>query len=293
MLDKLSHRPSDKRYLFLVLYWAVMVQRIQQNLTLTLSDAILRAIQESAEYQAALAGAQELNQTCGLKIPTAELAHFSAEIQTSAHTPYEQLAEVAEDTQDEKATQIGEHLVSQVKEQVGFSMTDPVIFRRLCRHLGRTLTRLKYNLPSDSAFTSEVTQNHPQIWNAVSAALQQYSAETARFSQEEVTYLAMYFILAQELERKAAPKRIRRVIVACPAGGISIWMLVSRLQKEFPDVEIVAAISLRDLPQQDKSQADLIITTAHHVMDKDLPVITVSPFLNEQEILLLKAKLER
>jgi len=292
MLDKLSYRPSDQRYLFLVLYWAVMLQRIQQNFSLKLSDTIISAMQESAEYRAVVTAADELTRSYGISIPVTELAHFSAEIQTSARSAYNQLAEMTEESPDQKAVQIAEYLVEQIKKRMEFHMTDPVIFRRLVKHIGRTLARMKFNLSSDNAFTGEVIKNYPNMWNTLSDAIQHGCEETRQFGQEEIAYLSMYFILAQELERKATPRRSRRVIVACPAGGISIWMLVSRLQKEFPDVEIVAAISLRDLAQQDKSQADLIITTAHHVVDAQLPVITVSPFLNEQEILQLKARLD-
>jgi transcriptional antiterminator len=291
ILDRLSYRPSDNRYLFLVLYWTVMLQRFQQGFILNLSETILAAIQKSDEYKAVLVGAAELIHTRGLHIPPTELAHFSAEIQTSPREPYTQLREISDDIQDQKATQLTQYFVESVTAQTGFAMNDPVIFRRLCKHLGRTITRLGYNLPIDNPFTNDVAKNYPEMWQAVCKAAESREGDTKEFSQEEIAYIAMYFILAQELEKKSLPKRVSRVIVACPSGGISIWMLVSRLQKEFPEVEIMAAISLRDLSQQDKSQADLIITTAHHVVDKELPVISVSPLLTEEDITLLKNRL--
>lgn len=288
ILNRLSYRPSDNRYLFLVLYWAVMLQRFHQGFTLNLSETILAAIQESDEYKAVLAGATELIHTRGLHIPPAELAHFSAEIQTSPRGPYNQLREISDDIQDQKATQLTRYFVESVTAQTGFAMNQPVIFNRLCKHLGRTLTRIGYNIPIDNPFTKDVALNYPEMWQAVCKAAESREGDTKQFSQEEIAYIAMYFILAQELEKKSLPRKAGRVIVVCPSGGISIWMLVTRLQKEFPEVEILAAISLRDLSQQDKSQADLIITTAHHVADKQLPVITVSPFLTEEDITLLK-----
>lgn len=286
--NRLAYHLSDKRYLFLVLYWAVMVQRVQQGFTLDLPDTIMAAMQKCDEYKAILVGANELTRTRGLRIPPTELAHFSAEIQTSPRGPYNQLREVSDDTQDQKAIQLAHYFVQSVEVRTNFSMSDPAIFKRLCKHLGRTLTRIGYNFPIDNPFTNDVIKNYPEMWQAICKAVETGGADTTNFCQKEIAYIAMYFILAQELEKKSLPKKVSRVIVACPSGGISIWMLVSRLQKEFPDVEIVAEISLRELSQQDKSQADLIITTAHHVVDKQLPVITVSPFLTEQEIARLK-----
>ena len=292
VLERLAYRPSDKRFLFLVVYWAVMLQRYGRGFVLNLPDTILVAMQESDEYKAVLAGASELVHTRGLHIPPSELAHFSAEIQTSPRGPYKQLQEMSGEVQDQRAVELSQYLVESVVAQTGFRMADSVIFGRLCKHLGRTFTRLEYNLPIANPFTKEIIENHPEMWEAVATAIENKKDISKKLSQEEVAFIAMYFILAQELNKKATPKKISKVIIACPSGGVSIWMLVSRFQAEFPDVEIVAAISLRDLPQQDKSQADIIITTAHHVVDKELPVISVSPFLTEQEIELLKSHLQ-
>ncbi|MCD4803057.1 MAG: PRD domain-containing protein [Anaerolineales bacterium] len=288
---RLAYHLSDNRYLVLLLYWAVMIQRVRQGFVLDLPDTILAAMQGSDECQAIVESVEELVRTRNLHIPAAELAHFSALLQTSPHGPYNQLGEVSNDTQDQEATQLANYFVQKVEGHTDFSMSDPVIFKRLCKHIGRTLTRVRYSLPVTKPFTDEITKKYPKMWKAVCEAVETGGEETQQFRQEEITYITMYFILAQELEKKAQPQKSRRVIVACPTGGISIWMLVSRFQKEFPDVEIVAAISLRELQQQDKSQADLIVTTAHHVVDKQLPVITVSPFLTEGEIELLKTHL--
>ncbi|MBT7599998.1 MAG: transcription antiterminator [Anaerolineae bacterium] len=291
VLESLAYRPSDKRFLFLVVYWAVMLERYGRGFVLNLPDTILTAIQESDEYKALQAGASELVRTRGLHIPPSELAYFSAEIQTSSRGAYNQLQEIAGEAQDQRAIELSQYLVESVVSQTGFRMADSIIFGRLCKHLGRTFARLKYNLPIANPFTNDVIKNHPEMWQAVSTAIEKNEEISKRLSQEEIAFITMYFILAKELNRKVAPKKISKVIIACPSGGVSIWMLVSRFQAEFPDVEIVAAISLRELPLQDKSQADLIITTAYHVVDKELPVISVSPFLTEQEIELLKSHL--
>jgi len=285
---RLAYHLSDQRYLILLLYWAVMIERVQQGFVLDLPETVLAAMQGSNECQAIVESVEELVRTRNLHIPAAELAHFSALLQTSPHGPYNQLGEVSNDPQDQEAIQLANYFVKKVEGHTGFSMSDPVIFKRLCKHIGRTLTRVRYNLPVTKPFTDEITKKYPEMWQAVYESVKGGEEKTQQFCQEEITYITMYFILAQELEKKAQPQKSRRVIVACPTGGISIWMLVSRFQKEFPDVEIVAAISVRELQEQDKSQADLIITTAHHVVDKQLPVITVSPFLTEQEIELLK-----
>ncbi|MBA4398648.1 MAG: hypothetical protein C0396_02075 [Anaerolinea sp.] len=291
ILDQLAFRLSDKRYLFLVLYWAVMVRRFQQGHTVNLPGTILAALQESNEYKAVLTGADELARTRGLRISQTELAHFAAEIQTSPREAYNKLGDISDDSQDRKAVAIAQHFVENIASQTSFRLIDPVIFSRLCKHVGRTLRRIGYNLPIENPLTEEVKKNYPEMSQAVYEAAKNIQEDAEQFSQEEIAYIAMYFILAQELEKKSRPRKVNRVIVACPTGGISIWMLVSRLQKEFPDVEIVAAISLRELSQYDRLQADLIITTAHRVVDKQLPVITVSPFLTEQDIKILQSHL--
>jgi mannitol operon transcriptional antiterminator len=154
----------------------------------------------------------------------------------------------------------------------------------MTRHISRTLLRLKLGLPIDNPFTNDIKHENPEMWQAVTDAINSLDSEYGEFSQDEVAYLTMYILLAQQLDKKPIQHKPTRVFVVCPTGGVSIWMLVSRLKTEFPDIQIVNSVSLRNLFQQDFKQVDAIITTARDIDVKDLPVVSVTPMLSEKDI---------
>ncbi len=135
-------------------------------------------------------------------------------------------------------------------------------------------------------------RSYPEIWKATREAVHQMEPEIGVIGDEEIAYLTMYMALAHQLGTLGNSKTIPRVIVVCPSGGITIWMLVSRLREEMPDLEIVDSISLRELARVDLSLVDAIITTARNVQVKDIPVIYVSPLLTETDVLAIRNRIK-
>jgi hypothetical protein len=95
-------------------------------------------------------------------------------------------------------------------------------------------------------------------------------------------------VLAKEM--KAETNKGKRVIVVCPSGGITVWMVVSRLKNEFPEITIVDVVPLKKLSQVEKTDLDAIITTIN-IIDSQLPVLKVSPILTKDDIALIQTKL--
>jgi len=82
-----------------------------------------------------------------------------------------------------------------------------------------------------------------------------------------------------------------RVIVVCPAGGITAAMLIFRLRSELPEIESVEAMSIKDLNRHNIANIDAIITTAHSLVHKDIPVISVHPLLGADDLAKVRAVL--
>jgi transcriptional antiterminator len=183
---------------------------------------------------------------------------------------------------------LANRLVNSVTKRIGYSINNHILLDRLVKHLSKMLIRLKYELPIDNPFTEEIIRNFPQIWEATAEAVDELSEELGTLSREEISFLAMYFVLAHQLDIHEK-KRPPRVIVVCPTAGVTAWMLVSRLKAEIPQIEIVANVSLREIARIDKANIDAIITTAYNVNVPNIPVICVSPFLNVDEVHRIKS----
>ncbi len=79
--------------------------------------------------------------------------------------------------------------------------------------------------------------------------------------------------------------------MACPSGGVTVWMLVSRLRMELPDLEIKEVISMREINRINPEEVDAIISSTV-VNSRKIKSITVNPLLPEQDVKRIKHELD-
>ncbi len=131
------------------------------------------------------------------------------------------------------------------------------------------------------------------LWQATSKAIDEVWDEAGPpLPAEEIAYITMYMALALELNKNAEHKLVTpRVVVACPSGGVTVWMLVSRLRMELPDLEIKEVISMREINRINPEEVDAIISSTV-VNSRKIKSITVNPLLPEQDVKRIKHELD-
>ena len=96
-------------------------------------------------------------------------------------------------------------------------------------------------------------------------------------------YIAMQFIAAMQRLRPTLDRK-RRVLVVCHAGIATAWLLVARMQAEFPDVDIVGVASILELHNSIQLDGlDAVISTLPTEI-KELPAVVVSPLLDSRDV---------
>jgi mannitol operon transcriptional antiterminator len=209
-----------------------------------------------------------------------ELAQLALEFNTTSREsePY------GEGTTDRVALRVAEELVRQIGLRMGHGLADPAVPPRIACHLTRVFARLRHRLPIRNPLTDDVRQSFPELWRATAEAVGLLQDELEiSLPPQEIAFLTLYLALAFRIKHGLAEQRRRRVMIACPSGGVTVSILRSRLQAEFPDVEIVGVTSLKHLAKVDLSSVDALITTAP-VRARGTPVIVVSPLLPETNI---------
>lgn len=290
MEDEFSLEFGDSRFLYLALYWAVALFRCRNGQVVSMPGEYTETALSEKETGVLRMIEDVYFQENHQHLPQAEALVFLLEIFSSPRNSDTLTDEPRELKFDDKhVVALADRLVEQVGKITGREINNPELLERMQKHLGNMLVRFKYNLPIDNPFANDVIRSYPDIWQATVDAIKTLSPELGDLSREETAFLAMYFVLARQMEENGKNKKHSpRVIVVCPTGGVSVWMLVSRLKTEIPNLEIVANVSLRELSRMDKTNVDAIITTARNVADRDLPVICVTPFLSEDDILKIK-----
>jgi mannitol operon transcriptional antiterminator len=81
------------------------------------------------------------------------------------------------------------------------------------------------------------------------------------------------------------PYRAKRVFIVCPSGMATAQLLLARLKPQFPSLNIVGVLSVRELSPERVAGAHFLITTVPlEESSLDLPVIQVHPLLYPDDV---------
>ncbi len=290
--NELVSKFADGEHLALTLYWVIMRRRMSQKHFIQLSDERINYLSSRPEYAVVQEIIERLINRISLRLPPPEIAQLTLEVMTTRGEFKIGSSPVSVRAGQEKTTEVAQRLVSQVGVYLGTNLENPEVVMRLSDHLSRGVIRMKFGLPFQNNLTEEIRQAYPLLWQATSKAINEIWDEAGPpLPVEEIAYITMYMALALQLNKNSQKSKQNPVaVVACPSGGISVWMLVSRLRSELPEIEIKEAISLRDLAKIDPNEVDVIICTTH-VSSKKIKVITVTPLLGDEDILKIRQEL--
>jgi transcriptional antiterminator len=272
---------SDSDHLYLALYFGLMIYRLGQGHLVDLPAEMIQYISSHQEFSLINEMALRVNQELNRTIPDVELAQFTIEAVSALRL--EEIQGMEGITQAQ-AVELASEIANKVRSILNLPVAQPEAVTRMGEHLWRSLTRIKYGLMIANPLTDQVQKTLPDLWDATRAAVSSAITEwiDLPIPPEEIAYLTMYLSMAFGFPT-LQPQPAIRVVVVCPTGGITAWMLVSRLRAELPDLEIREVLSIRQLSGMNLDGVRAIISTASFTY-RDLPVISVSPLVTDQEV---------
>ena len=262
--------------LVFALYLAVTAARLDIGCTITMEAGQHRSLVDHPVSETAAPLAMSFASRFGVKLPDLEVAGLTEYLLG--------LASLAPSSRPNGAQhqELVERLLESAAERLHVTLRhDPELQRGLDQHLDRLSVRLRYGLPVHNPLLKEIAERYPDV-HATACDLGEIIAESlhAPITDGEIGYITMY--LAGALERsKLRPGR--RAIVICPSGMATAWVLVSRLQAEFPQLEVTNVVSARSLDDVVDPTIDLVISTVAIESD-DVPVVVVSPLLTPNDM---------
>ncbi len=167
-------------------------------------------------------------------------------------------------------------------------LNDDSLRRGLSDHFARLCVRLQYGLPVHNPLAEEVASRYPDVQEVVvecRGIIEDYLGTPV--NDDELGFVTMY--LSGAMERANLRPR-RRAMVVCPSGMATAWVLVSRLQAEFPELSLVQVLSASEYEQQKTADFNFVISTIP-LPEIDAPVVVVSPLLSSSDVATLSALL--
>ncbi len=173
-------------------------------------------------------------------------------------------------------------------ERLHASLVDDDELRRsLTLHLTRLVVRTRYELPVHNPLVDEIAARYPDV-HEVAVDLGELVGERvgAQINDDEIGFITMY--LSGALERGHLRPR-KRAMVVCPSGMATAWVLVSRLQAEFPELSLADVQSATTYDDTSDS-FDIVISTVP--LDfSGAPVVVVNPLLSSTDVRTIRSVL--
>lgn len=281
--EKYSYELGDPYYINLLTHILISVKRGSEGKKI--EDFIInnaQIIESDKSYEVAKWLIEQINQFYKIELQEAEVYYVYQYFITSGFEEnLTKIKKVDFDSYNNKAVRIAQKLIIYMSTIIQRDMLiEDMIMKGLVLHIRPMLNRLNYNIQIRNPLLAEIKEQYNETLNICKAAVlllaNEYNLKS--ISLDEIGYLTMYFQTA--LERTYLK---RRVIVVCQSGYGTSQLLMTKIKKAFPQLEIVDVLSVHKLEERDLSDIDLVISTVRLDI-KDKPFILVSAFLNDKDI---------
>jgi transcriptional antiterminator len=286
IMEGMSHfQYSDSSYISLLLYLAILVDRVKKGSSIALPSIELDDIEVEKEYQIANVVASLIHHQYGVNLKPDETVYIAIRLmgikQRQTISIIKDGSNILED-HAELDVIVKDMILEASKLLHPYLNVDQQLSRGLSIHIKPVINRLRYDQSIRNPLLGEIKNQYPYIYNVAKQSCRILETKIGRrIPEEEIGYVAMHFGAAMERLRSHSPLK-KRVYVVCGGGCATAWMLVSRLQAELPEIDVVEVMSALEITKYGLSlqEIDAIITVVPLEM-KSPPVILVSPFLSE------------
>ncbi len=257
---------------------AVTVFRIRNGRTLDLDTGTLRSLRDHPVWETAELTGAALGALSGASLDEQEIAGITQHLLGLVELGADRVTDLPQD--DPLIGAAIEIAASELHPGLG---EDVELRRSLADHVDRLRVRLKYGLPVHNPLLREVGERYPDVHEVAKRIARLIGDRIgSTVSEDEAGFVTMY--LSGALERLRLRPRSRAVVM-CPAGVATAWILVSRIQAEFPELDLVEVVSAGSIADDAEFEADLIISTVDIGPElSGVPVVVVGALLPEDDI---------
>ncbi|EGO63057.1 BglG family transcription antiterminator [Acetonema longum] len=280
---------KDPYYINIFTHLVILIKRLRNDSFKADYEVLQekdREIKNEQIFRVAQYVIHKINKYIGLKVPEIEVFYIyqyftSCSIEASENF----IIDVTSETSKEKETTW--QLIEDASHtlQVDFSK-DSALQQNLFLHMCSLLKRIQYDISISNPLLQDIKKEFPVMFEIVKHSFlkQKNLPILHKISDDEISYIVVYF--QASLEKQSS---VKRALIVCSSGIGTSHLLKTRVKNAFPEWEIVNTVSANHITQVlDKEKIDLILTTIHINLSKDIPIVLVSALFNEIDILKVK-----
>ena len=166
---------------------------------------------------------------------------------------------------------------------------DEELKRALQTHLGPAITRSRHGIRMENPMMYEIHTYYENTFQIVQHSLKGLEEKYGCvFNEDEVGYLTIH--LAAALDRAKQPLR---TILICHQGMGAKNLMIRKLEKYIPEIEIVSTQPFLAMEKTDLSGIDLILSTLPLELAAEIPVVTMHALPHDHDIQRVKYVVEQ
>ncbi|MHA7579085.1 BglG family transcription antiterminator [Paenibacillus vandeheii] len=289
--QQLGYTIGDPYYINMLTHLLICIRRLKSGKVIRLADGISdHPVTDPNVHSIAKAMANRIREQYGLELPSEEIYFIYQYLISSGMSIPSlnlELSGLMDKACPESKAMVKE-LIQNVSGMIRRDLTrDEQLYKGLIIHFKPMLNRLKYNISINNPLLEDIRKEYAEIFCLVSLGMLPIAQACGlnSFSDDEISYLVLYFQASIEKSSKK-----KRVILVCSTGIGTSHLLKNRINRTFPEWEVVDVISTSWFKRmEDWTEIDLIISTVK-LEHQDLPVVYVSALLNDTDVSLIKAK---
>ena len=226
-----------------------------------------------------------LERASGAAFPSQEVSALAVHLLgAKQYVRFECLPEVpAEQAREERVSLLCSAMIGLVENMLDCALSDRLLLAGLVAHVRPMLDRLRHGIRLPNPHLRAVQGTYPEVYKASLTASHMLAREVgcSRLPEDEVGFLTFHF--AASVERQQNRPVGPRVLVICGSGIGTVRLLLSRLESQFPELNVVGVGAVVDLNEHLASlRPDLVVSTVQ-VAAGAVPVLVVNPLLGQED----------
>lgn len=269
---------NDRSRTALLVHLYLIVRRLRDGAGI--AEPIPNLSSDDGARQIAQRLLQKLAHACDIAIPKGEVGYLTAILMAA-----QGLRSFGSESSILKAKGIADQIIRIAEARTGL-LIEPEggFYDALVKHLVPTIERMNMNMPIRNPMLQEIKTHYAALYDLAKTCAAVIQDELMMpVPESEIGYIALHLGVALEDSRSSYIRRCRAV-VCCPSGIVTAQLLALRVNREFPDIEIVNKIptSNIDCKRLAETGVEMIVSTVP-IESAGLPCAVVSPFLKDDE----------
>ncbi|MHC5248989.1 BglG family transcription antiterminator [Enterococcus sp. LJL90] len=225
---------------------------------------------------------ERINAYLHTSVPDSEVFYLFQHILSSRVESLDDIDEPAGISDEMKL--IVESLVSSLNQKLKISFDKILTDGQFLEHFRLMLYRSKHGISIKNAINQDIKREYGMLFKALSESFDEvmHKAQMKKISLDEVGFVTLYFAKIHEEQ-----KFKKKVLIMCSSGVGTSELLKIKVQRSFPDLEIVDVVSMNVYKKKYEKEAekffDLILTTVKLDNQSELPSLLVNFMFTQQD----------